>query len=95
MLKAALSHRGTVLLDVISPCTTFNDHEGSTKSYKFVKDHEEPLHDVDFVPHFHEIDVDYDEGEPERHHARRLDAAVEEAGARLRSHQQGGGHQAR
>jgi len=62
MLKAALSHRGSVMLDVISPCTTFNDHEGSTKSYKFVKDHEEPLHDVDFVPHFHSIDVDYDEG---------------------------------
>jgi len=50
------------MLDVISPCTTFNDHEGSTKSYKFVKDHEEPLHDVGFVPHFHEIDVEYDEG---------------------------------
>ena len=62
MLKAALAHRGTVLLDVISPCTTFNDHEGSTKSYKFVKDHEEPLHDLNFVPHFHEIDVEYDEG---------------------------------
>src|SRR5215467_6056182 len=62
MLKAAIAHRGTVMLDVISPCTTFNDHEGSTKSYKFVKDHEEPLHDVDFVPHFHDIAVDYDEG---------------------------------
>src|SRR6266404_4322428 len=33
MLKAAISHRGTVMLDVISPCVTFNDHEGSTKSY--------------------------------------------------------------
>ncbi|HZP24500.1 MAG TPA: 2-oxoacid:ferredoxin oxidoreductase subunit beta [Terriglobales bacterium] len=62
MLKAALAHRGTVMLDVISPCVTFNDHEGSTKSYKFIKDHEEPLHDLNFVPHFAEIDVDYDEG---------------------------------
>jgi 2-oxoglutarate ferredoxin oxidoreductase subunit beta len=62
MLKAALAHRGTVMLDVISPCVTFNDHEGSTKSYKFVKDHEEPLHDLNFVPHFHEIDVEYDAG---------------------------------
>src|SRR5450631_2284602 len=62
MLKAALSHRGTVMLDVISPCTTFNDHEGSTKSYKFIKDHEEPLHDLNFVPHFNEIDVEYDPG---------------------------------
>src|ERR1700744_3181162 len=63
MLKAALAHRGTVMLDVISPCTTFNDHEGSTKSYKFVKDHEEPLHDLNFVPHFDEINVDYTEGD--------------------------------
>jgi 2-oxoglutarate ferredoxin oxidoreductase subunit beta len=62
MLKAALSHRGTVMLDVISPCVTFNDHEGSTKSYKYVKDHEEPLHDINFVPHFENIDVEYDAG---------------------------------
>lgn len=62
MLKAALAHRGTVMLDVISPCTTFNDHEGSTKSYKFIKDHEEPLHDMSFVPAFEDIAIDYDEG---------------------------------
>ncbi len=62
MLKAALSHRGTVMIDVVSPCVTFNDHEGSTKSYKFMKDHEEPLHDINFVPSFQEIDVDYDPG---------------------------------
>ena len=62
MLKAAIAHRGTVMLDVISPCVTFNDHEGSTKSYKFVKDHEEPLHDMSFVPAFEDIAVDYDAG---------------------------------
>src|SRR5665811_2336861 len=62
MLKAALSHRGTVMIDVVSPCVTFNDHEGSTKSYKFMKDHEEPLHDLNFVPAFNEIDVEYEEG---------------------------------
>src|SRR5215469_13843609 len=62
MLKAAIAHRGTVMLDVISPCVTFNDHEGSTKSYKYMKDHEEPLQDINFVPHFEEIDVDYDPG---------------------------------
>src|SRR5215470_9968066 len=39
MLKAAIAHRGTVMLDVVSPCVTFNDHEGSTKSYAYVKDH--------------------------------------------------------
>ena len=62
MLKAALAHKGTVMLDVISPCVTFNDHEGSTKSYKFMKDHDEPLHDVSFVPAFEEVEVDYDPG---------------------------------
>jgi 2-oxoglutarate/2-oxoacid ferredoxin oxidoreductase subunit beta len=62
MLKAAIAHNGTVLLDVISPCVTFNDHEGSTKSYKYMKDHEEPLQDINFVPHFEGIDVDYDAG---------------------------------
>jgi len=62
MLKAALAHRGTVMIDVVSPCVTFNDHEGSTKSYKFMKDHEEPLHEMNFVPVFNEIDVEYDEG---------------------------------
>jgi 2-oxoglutarate/2-oxoacid ferredoxin oxidoreductase subunit beta len=62
MLKAAIAHQGTVLIDVVSPCVTFNDHEGSTKSYKYMKDHEEPLHDVNFVPAFEDISVEYDEG---------------------------------
>ncbi|HEY6937122.1 MAG TPA: thiamine pyrophosphate-dependent enzyme, partial [Terriglobales bacterium] len=62
MLKAAIAHRGTVMLDVISPCVTFNDHEGSTKSYKYMKDHDEPLHEVNFVPAFEDISVDYDPG---------------------------------
>ena len=59
LLKAALSHRGTVMLDVISPCVTFNDHEGSTKSYSYVKDHDDPLEEVSFVPFFEDIAVDY------------------------------------
>jgi 2-oxoglutarate/2-oxoacid ferredoxin oxidoreductase subunit beta len=62
MLKAAIAHNGTVMLDVISPCVTFNDHDGSTKSYKYMKDHEEPLQDINFIPHFEEIDVQYDPG---------------------------------
>ena len=62
MLKAAIAHRGTVMLDVVSPCVTFNDHEGSTKSYKYMQAHEEPLHEVSFVPSFEEINVDYDPG---------------------------------
>src|SRR5262244_3339136 len=62
LLKAAIAHRGTVMIDVISPCVTFNDHEGSTKSYKYLKDHEEPLQDLGFVPSFENIDVEYDPG---------------------------------
>jgi 2-oxoglutarate ferredoxin oxidoreductase subunit beta len=62
MLKAAIAHRGTVMLDVISPCVTFNDHEGSTKSYKFMQDHDEPLQEISFIPGFEDIDVDYDPG---------------------------------
>jgi 2-oxoglutarate/2-oxoacid ferredoxin oxidoreductase subunit beta len=62
MLKAAIAHRGTSMLDVVSPCVTFNDHEGSTKSYKYMKDHEEPIQDINFIPAFEEIDVDYDAG---------------------------------
>src|SRR6202043_1806701 len=46
LLKAALAHRGTVMLDVISPCVTFNDHEGSTKSYAYAKVHDDPVEDV-------------------------------------------------
>ena len=62
MLKAAVAHRGTVMLDIVSPCVTFNDHEGSTKSYDYMKEHDEPLHEVSFVPHFEEISVEYDPG---------------------------------
>src|SRR5438067_288709 len=62
LLKASLAHRGTVMLDVISPCVTFNDHEGSTKSYSYVKDHDEPIEDVSFVPFFEDISVEYDPG---------------------------------
>src|SRR5438067_106267 len=62
MMKAAIAHKGTVMLDVVSPCVTFNDHEGSTKSYKYMKDHDEPLHEMDFVAAFQDINVDYDPG---------------------------------
>src|SRR5499426_677626 len=63
LLKAALGHRGTALFDIISPCVTFNNHEGSTKSYKYAKDHEELLHEISYVPFFEQINVDYKEGE--------------------------------
>src|ERR1700684_1937811 len=63
MLKAAIAHKGTVMLDVISPCVTFNDDEGSTKSDKFMQDNDEPINEVDFVASFDEIEVDYASGE--------------------------------
>src|SRR5258708_1256376 len=63
MIKAAIAHKGTVMLDVISPCVTFNDHEGSTKSYKFMQENDEPINDIGFVASFDEIDVDYDSGQ--------------------------------
>ena len=62
MLQGAISHRGTAMLDVISPCVTFNDHEGSTKSYSYVKDHDEPVGDISYVPFFEDITVEYDPG---------------------------------
>src|SRR4051794_40160208 len=63
MLKAAIAHKGTVMLDVISPCVTFNDHEGSTKSYKFMQENDEPINEIGFVASFEEIEVDYDSGQ--------------------------------
>jgi 2-oxoglutarate ferredoxin oxidoreductase subunit beta len=63
MLKAAIAHKGTVMLDVISPCVTFNDHEGSTKSYKFMQENDDPINEIGFVPSFEEIAVDYNSGE--------------------------------
>src|SRR6188474_1835555 len=62
VLKTAIAHRGISMLDVISPCVTFNDHEGSTKSYSYVKDHDEPLGEISFVPYFEEINVEYEPG---------------------------------
>jgi 2-oxoglutarate/2-oxoacid ferredoxin oxidoreductase subunit beta len=63
MLKAAIAHNGLTVIDVISPCVTFNDHVGSTKSYSYMKEHEEMLHELDFVPHFEDISVEIPEGE--------------------------------
>ena len=62
ILKASIAHQGLSVIDVISPCVTFNDHDGSTKSYGFIKDHDEPVHEVDFIPHFEDIAVEIPEG---------------------------------
>jgi len=62
LIKTALSHKGFAFIDVISPCVTFNNHVGSTKSFEFVRDHEHSVMDTDFVPHRAEIKADYGEG---------------------------------
>jgi 2-oxoglutarate/2-oxoacid ferredoxin oxidoreductase subunit beta len=75
ILKAAIAHRGLSVVDVISPCVTFNDHEGSTRSYQYMKDHDEPVHEVDFIPSFIDIDIEFDEGtthEVEMHDGSRI-----------------------
>ena len=83
LLKAALAHRGTSMLDVISPCVTFNDHEGSTKSFSYVKEHAEALEEISFVPAREDIAVEYAPGttlEVELHDGSRLRLAKLEEG---------------
>ncbi len=66
LLKAALNHKGLAVLDVISPCVTFNDFPSSTKSWDWARKHEEPLHEVGFVPRLPEIEVEQQAGEATR-----------------------------
>ena len=62
LIKAAMSHRGFALIDVISPCVTFNNNPGSTKSYEFVREHAEATGTMDFVPMREEITTSYQAG---------------------------------
>jgi 2-oxoglutarate ferredoxin oxidoreductase subunit beta len=63
LIKAAIAHNGIAVLDIISPCVTFHNHENSFHSYSFGKEHEEPLHEISFVPARDEITVeDFEEG---------------------------------
>ncbi|GAB3308170.1 2-oxoacid:ferredoxin oxidoreductase subunit beta [Haliea atlantica] len=62
LIKAAMSHRGFALIDVVSPCVTFNNNAGSTKSYEFVREHAEATGTVDFVPMREEITAHYAPG---------------------------------
>jgi 2-oxoglutarate ferredoxin oxidoreductase subunit beta len=62
LIQAALAHRGAAILDIISPCVTFNDHEGSTKSYAYVKEHDVEIDDIDFIPYYENIQAEYDPG---------------------------------
>ncbi len=62
LIKAAVAHRGAALIDVISPCVAFNNHDGSTKSYDFVRDHNEAVNRIDFIEPRAEITTDYAAG---------------------------------
>ncbi len=62
LMKAAISHPGFAFINIISPCVTFNNNMGSTKSYDFVREHVEATSTIDFVPTMKEISVDYKEG---------------------------------
>jgi 2-oxoglutarate ferredoxin oxidoreductase subunit beta len=63
LVKAAIAHPGSAFIDVISPCVAFNNHPGSTKSYDYVREHNEAVNRLDFWPTREAITVDYDEGE--------------------------------
>ena len=63
LIKAALSFEGTAVLDIISPCVTFNNRDESTKSYSWGREHQDPLHDVTYVAKQDEIQVEYEAGE--------------------------------
>jgi 2-oxoglutarate ferredoxin oxidoreductase subunit beta len=58
ILKAGLRHKGFAIVDIISPCVSFNDHEGSTKSYRYTREHQQDVAPVDFVPLQREITVE-------------------------------------
>jgi 2-oxoglutarate ferredoxin oxidoreductase subunit beta len=62
LIKAAIQHQGAAFMDVISPCVAFNNHAGSTKSYDFVREHNESINRLDFMPQRAEITADYAPG---------------------------------
>ena len=63
ILKGALAHDGLSVIDVISPCVTFNNHEGSTKGYQYSKEHDELLHQIGFVQSYEQIEIEVAPGE--------------------------------
>jgi 2-oxoglutarate ferredoxin oxidoreductase subunit beta len=63
LIKAAIEHQGAAFIDVISPCVAFNNHAGSTKSYEYVRQHNESVNRLDFIESREEITADYAPGE--------------------------------
>ena len=66
LLKAGLMHNGFAFIDVISPCVTFNDHEGSTKAYAYTREHQIEVIHADFIPEYSEITTEYEPGATQR-----------------------------
>jgi len=62
LIKAAISHRGAAFIDVISPCVAFNNHAGSTKSYDYVREHNEAVNRIDFIAGQAPITAEYAPG---------------------------------
>jgi len=63
LIKGAISHGGSAFIDVISPCVAFNNHPGSTKSYDYIREHNEAVSRIDFISGREEIAVDMEPGE--------------------------------
>ena len=62
LIAAAIRHKGASFIDVISPCIAFNNHAGSTKSFDYVREHNEAVNRIDFIPHREEITTEYAPG---------------------------------
>jgi 2-oxoglutarate ferredoxin oxidoreductase subunit beta len=62
LIKAAVAHRGAAFIDVVSPCVAFNNHPGSTKSYDYVREHNDAVNRLDFMPTREPITAEYAEG---------------------------------
>ncbi len=65
LIKAAFEHKGAAFIDCISPCVAFNNHEGSTKSFDYVRAHNAALNTLDFITGRAPITADYEEGKTE------------------------------
>jgi len=88
LIEAAIAHQGAAFIDVLSPCVAFNNHAGSTKSYDFVRAHNEAVNRLDFWPNRDAITVDYGRRRDRSSAARRLDHQAAQARHRLRPHRQ-------
>src|SRR6266540_516850 len=80
LIRAAIAHQGAAFIDVISPCVAFNNHAGSTKSYDFVREHNEAVNRLDFWPTREAIGADYADGEDLHAHLNTFDTPFNKLG---------------